>query len=369
MPDYTNKLKIRLLEGSDRFVDDTFNIILKDMDDKLVGISHLTSGAHFTVWGEATTYAVGDIVRTPHLKSGQFMECLVAGTSGLSMPTYNVDGTKFSDGGVEWIIRTLSTTSDNTVSIWLSGEDYVAGSLVLYNSSLYRAKVKHTATSFEEDKDKWQEIYASVRNWKGGMFYDVKDSVIYDNSLYICVNANSDTAFTPINWLLVNNFSLVPEWCVSTDYRKNQLIISEGLIYKANATHISSSSAFSDDISYWDAISANIRIWQSGVTYSVNDVVFCGNTCYICKNGHIAGSDIRQNCDDWDLLIRNNAYIKNWKENYFYDSGQVVVYDDVIFRCTLANSDVTFEPSHWEVIGGAGGISVWQDNIHLLPSY
>lgn len=360
MPDYTKNLNIRLLEGSDRFVDDTFNIILKDMDDKLVGVSHLTSGAHFTIWEESTSYAIGDVIRTPYLKSGQFMECVTAGTSGLSMPTYDVDGTKFTDGTVSWVIRTLATTTDNTVSIWLSGSDYVAGSLVLYNNSLYRAKVKHTATSFEEDKDKWQEIYASVRNWKGGMFYDVKDSVIYDNSLYICVNANSDTVFTPINWLLVNNFSLVSEWCVSTDYRKNQLIISEGLIYKANATHISSSSAFSDDISYWDAVSANIRIWQSGVTYSVNDVVFCGNTCYICKNGHIAGTDIRQDISNWDLLIRNNAYLTDWTENNFYDSGQIVMHNGNIFRCLKANTDATFDSSKWNLI--IQFINDWQTN-------
>lgn len=351
MPSYTKNLKIRLLEGSDRFVDDTFNTILNDMDSKLVGVSHLTSGAHFTVWDKGTAYVVGDVVRTPYLKSGQYMECVVSGTSSSSVPTYNVDGTKFTDGSVEWVIRTLSSSANNVVSIWLSGAVYSIGSLVLYDNTLYRAKTPHTSTSFSVDIGKWQEVYASVRIWKAGVFYDIDDSVIYNDILYRCISANSSPKFTYSEWVMVNDLSTIGAWISGQNYYLNQLVVNEGLLYRATVSHVSSSTFSTDYLdNKWLALDANVRIWKSGIEYFSGDVVFFNNTCYICKSQHTSSISFKQDIANWDLLIRNSAYLHSWVSNEFYDVGQVVVYKGNIFRCITSNNDVTFNNSNWELL-------------------
>ena len=71
----TSKLHIKLIQPTDRFSDDAFNSVIEDIDNKVVGVSHLTSGAHFEVWAKSTSYQKGDVVRTPFLKSNQYLEC------------------------------------------------------------------------------------------------------------------------------------------------------------------------------------------------------------------------------------------------------------------------------------------------------
>ena len=86
----TSNLNIKLIQPTDRFSDDAFNSVIEDIDNKVVGVSHLTSGAHFAIWTKSTSYQKGDVVRTPFLKSNQYLECLVGGTSGSSCPTDNI---------------------------------------------------------------------------------------------------------------------------------------------------------------------------------------------------------------------------------------------------------------------------------------
>ena len=108
MATQTDKLKIRLIQPSEDFADDAFNEVIKDIDNKVVGVSHLTSGEHWSVWEKSTDYVVGDVVRTPYLKSNQYMECAVAGTSSTTSPTNNMQGSNVTDNTVTWTIKTIS---------------------------------------------------------------------------------------------------------------------------------------------------------------------------------------------------------------------------------------------------------------------
>lgn len=361
LPNYTKKLGIRLLEGSDRFVDTSFNNILNDMDSKLVGISHLSSCAHFAVWDANVAYVSGDVVRTPYLKSGQYLECMASGTSGSSVPQYNIDGTNFTDGTVSWVVRSFSSAVRNIITEWASGVSYSVGSLVLYGNALYRAKMLHTSTAFSLDVGKWQEVYASVRIWKANVFYDINDSVLYEDVLYRCISANSRTTFNPSDWVMVNNLSPVADWASSTVYYKNQLVVHQGALYRATSSHISASTFSVDYLAnQWDMVKANVSIWQSGFDYFVDDVVFCDNTCYICVAQHTSSANIAQDMVNWNILIRNSAYLQDWTPNAFFDVGQVVIYKGNLYRCLTSNTDATFTNSNWELI--VQFLSLWQTN-------
>jgi len=58
----------------------------------------------FPTWNASTPYAVGDICIASNFKSYQYLECVVAGTTGATMPTYANIGQLITDNTVKWLV-------------------------------------------------------------------------------------------------------------------------------------------------------------------------------------------------------------------------------------------------------------------------
>ena len=58
----------------------------------------------FPTWNASTPYAVGDICIASNFKSYQYLECVVAGTTGATMPTYADVGQMVTDNEVKWLV-------------------------------------------------------------------------------------------------------------------------------------------------------------------------------------------------------------------------------------------------------------------------
>ena len=342
----TTNLELRYIQPTDYFISDTFNNILDDIDSKVVGVSHLSSGAHWDVWKEKTDYVTGDIIRTPYLHSNQYLECSQSGKSGTIEPQVNVTGTKFTDGTAEWVVKAIGATDKETASIWLAGEDYLRGSLVLYNNKLFRCKAPHQSVNFDTDYSKWQEVYASISPWKTNKYYAVGDTVIKDNLLYECITANTDVAFTEVNWKIVGSISIIEDWKKETNYQKNQVVRYRGKLYRANTRH-TSGTTFND--SSWTEIFANIPEWKANEQYTVDNVVYKDNIMYICINSHVS-SVFADDIANWTIFHKPIANIPSWTKNTYYDIGQVVEKGGIIYRCKTKNSDATFTEAKWEVL-------------------
>lgn len=128
---YTSKLDILKINPDDQFADDAFNKTLDDLDNKVVGISHLTSPVHWEEWKKETEYIVGNVVRYPALTSGQYVRCTTAGTSGATAPTNNILGSEITDGTVKWLVCNLSNIEasiDKKVNI----TDYTEAGIIVY---------------------------------------------------------------------------------------------------------------------------------------------------------------------------------------------------------------------------------------------
>ena len=121
MPSYTSKLNLKLIDEKEYFADEAFNNVINDADNKLVGVSHLSSAQHWDEWKPSKAYSSGDIVRYKSLLGGQYVKCVVAGISGSSEPTNNVTGSNVKDGTVEWSVLSLADLFfDSTkIDIWL----------------------------------------------------------------------------------------------------------------------------------------------------------------------------------------------------------------------------------------------------------
>lgn len=351
MPTETDKLKIKLIQPTDMFADDTFNEVIKDVDNKVVGIAHLTSGAHWEVWTKNTDHAKGDIVRTPYLKSNQYLECTSAGKTGTDCPNDNIPGTMITDNTAKWIIRVLGAVDESTISIWIGGEEYGRGSLVLYNNKLYRCKVSHTATTFDADASKWQEVFASLQEWRATFYYALNDIVLYNGKLFKCILANDDTVFDSNKWSLINNLSIVHPYEQNTNYMEGQLATVNGKLYRSKTTHLSPTGNFTDDKINWENIYSDIVRWNKNVNYYVGDIVSFDDVMYICKIAHTSSSiSFKSDKDNWNIYHTPSSFIKDWVANTIYESEQVVRYKKRIYRCKVKNDDSSWNESNWELI-------------------
>lgn len=81
-----------------------------------------------------------------------------------------------------------------------------------------------------------------IGNWASGVSYPIGYFVVYNNSLYQCITANSDTTWTESKWSTIGSASSsanITEWASDVEYVIEDLVIYENAIYKCNISHTS----------------------------------------------------------------------------------------------------------------------------------
>lgn len=367
----TNNLKIKLIQPTDYFADESFNAVINDIDSKVLGIAHEKSVGHWSTWEKSKSYNVDDVVRVTNSKSNQYYSCVKAGISDVTEPTSNVTGDTVTDGTVSWIVCSIGGSSGtSSISNWLSNNFYTRGQLVFYNNKLYRNKINHISLStFALDSNEWQEITASNNIWMPSMYYDIGDTAIYDTMLYICRTANSDATFTPSNWALVNEYYTIPQYEDNIEYRIGQLVFHDNKILKAN-------QAVKDttfDSTHWDIVyDSYILPWSANYQYYKNNICIYNNKLYRCNKAHTSTTDFGADkliywnslndnpiINDWAsgttyevgsmVIISNANNISEWTTNTSYNTNDEVIYNGYIYMCKTANTDATFTESNWTI--------------------
>ena len=77
--------------------------------------SGLVSKAAYGFIQRNKAYAVGDIAYCEQLPAGYYLECVTAGTTGNTEPTFKVGGVKVLDGSVMWDVKAVKNLLDVTV--------------------------------------------------------------------------------------------------------------------------------------------------------------------------------------------------------------------------------------------------------------
>lgn len=360
----TTNLGILLIQPTDYFADESFNKIIEDIDKKVVGIAHLLSKGHWSTWEKNKNYVKGDVIRIANSKSNQYYMCITGGTSGAKEPTNNVAGSLVVDGSARWKVCEIGGSGDTTgVQLWLAGQYYSKGDIVLYDNAFYRCIADHTAsTTFELDSGKFTTLCAEPRFWKKGIFYRVGDVVVYENNLYVCNDSHTSQAdFTldTVKWDLISSFGLVYEHEVNRTYMKGELSTINNRLYRCKVAHTSSSAGFSQDISNWDLVSAQIPAWTTATYYGVGDIIQSDNVMYKCITAHTSTTDLATDRTNWTPFPKSTAYIQDWESKASYEPNQVINYKGKLFRCVTANNDTNFTSTNWEKLGG-GDLSLWE---------
>ena len=331
MPTETDKLKIKLIQPTDMFADDAFNNVIKDLDNKVVGIAHLTSGAHWEVWTKDTKYAKGDVVRTTTCKSNQYFQCIVGGTSGKDEPKNQGTGAQITDNTATWIINEIgsSDSSNGGAVIFIGEKYYTKGQLAIFNGVLYRSIKDHIAkTTFQEDFANWQKLYSNIRQWSASTFYFSGEIVINDNKLYKC-NKNHVSAGTFVSdinsWDSLSSNG-IETFKPSTYYNDGAIIVEDNRLYRCISAHTSTTDLISD-IQNWKLLS-NVQEWESNKTYIQGNIVLYDNTPYKVIKNHVS-NDFSLDKDNFELTYSN---IKDFNTSSYYKAGSYVLYDNNIYK-------------------------------------
>lgn len=323
MADRTRKLDLLRINSEWQFAEESLNRFIDDADDKLVGISHVQDKSHWTLWKKNTNYTVGDIVRYPNLRSSQYAYCTVAGQTDTVEPSNNVTGSIFASGTAKFQVLDIATgtSQDGLIATWLSGAYYKRGDVVYYGDAIYRCTRPHDATTFEDNKDNWQEVFASIRNWKKKTFYNVGDSVLVDFVAYKCKKAHtSGDTFDDINWERINDVGA--DFVPDRQYYTGDIVKYAGNLYRAKRN---SKRAF--DLSDWDKITDVIKFWDDNRNepYVNGDTAVVHNTLVSVEN--IGTSDLGSNTKPL------NASIATYDTNAIkYPVGTVVENKGVIYK-------------------------------------
>lgn len=67
------------------------------------------------------------------------------------------------------------------------------------------------------------------------------------------------------------------------------------------------------------------------------------------------------------MYVDDGTPIYNWTPKNRYNYGDIAIYQDAFYRCTVPNSDATFDPLKWTGIGTADGNYDIVQNSELLP--
>ena len=125
-----------------------------------------------------------------------------------------------------------------------------------------------------------------IGNWSAGTSYPIGYFVVYDNKLYQCIVANSDTEWTESNWNLIGNSKVsgttINNWTATTDYVIGDLVINETKLYQCNTEHTSGETFDETESANWIVLSgekgdkgyspiASVEQTDTGCTVTVTD--------------------------------------------------------------------------------------------------
>ena len=407
----TPNLSIPIVDQYDHVARESINNAIEVIDKNALHKKHADSPAHWETWKAGTEYSVRDVFRTEGLPSWGYFEVTKAGTSDSdekNEPTSSSEGEVITDGTCEIVLRRLvsridtlqfydgkAITSDaiitrsdlprgTSVVEVFDGEKTTyptstGGSIRIFGSSgvgvcellcgyygegeqgrahLYYRNMSNSGNVWSD----WDRILFSgeektIHEWTANTEYIVDDIARRGNKLFVCTTANSDSTFTKSNWMQLDGLDAnIPNWLANHTYAKNEVVIYEEKLYRANKSH-TSTTQFSLDLENWDSVKGAdpyLLDWNDYHNYKTGEVVVVENKLYRANKDHRAGMTFLADIESWDLIEGADPYIPSWEADHSYAKDEVVVSDSVLYRATIKHTSGTSlkdDISNWEKVG------------------
>ena len=103
--------------------------------------------------------------------------------------------------------------------------------------------------------------------------------------------------------------------------------------------------------------SNKILDWKPKKGYNKGEMVYYDDILYRAKANITSGTDFTQEQNNWELVC---TQIPEWTSSCYYVQGAIVEYNNKIYKCKATNSDVAFTESNWTNIGGGSSVEEWK---------
>jgi hypothetical protein len=262
---------------------------------------------------------------------------------------------------------------------WVTGTAYDRDDVVRYGAHSYVCLRSHTADSnFYTDLDaivpgsnppqpqpRWILMTASrsfVGSWQTSTFYRDDDVVLYDGSLYRCIEGHTSTDFyanESANWEIVaEHIKFKTDWASSTAYGNGAVVKYNGIVYRCTTSH-QSQNKLEDDVDKWRIFHSGIEytgVFTTPTTYRKNDLVKYGASIFRCNTTHDA---INFDTTYWDLEFPGNQFDGIWSSGTEYQTGDIVDYKNDLYYALDVNTAI-------EPVNNAESATYWK---YLTDSY
>jgi len=294
---------------------------------------------------------------------------------------------------------------------WAATRPYIKDDIVQYGgksyvcirqhtSSLFLTDQTYTPVGFTEAEPAWEKMtdgYAWTGDWSGrqvvpgtlpedpptvipGRTYAVGDIVAYGGSLYLCIVEHTaaqlfDDIDTIDNWVVFSTqIAWTGDWAIATRYGVNDLVKYNGIVYRCIVEHSSGSvesglessfdswEVYNDGVQYvgeWVSTEAGLGGLQTGVLYSIGDLVKFGGSIWKCKKSHTSGDDSTINFDadeNWEVFILGYQSSGIWTTGIVYQLGDLVTHGGNVYYSLTNNYN------------SSPGASVYQANDRTDPA-
>ena len=188
-------------------------------------------------------------------------------------------------------------------------------------------------------------------DWATSTTYYVDDVIRYGGRTYIAAVGHTsasdfytDLSYNPTKWnQMSDGQSWTGDWNTSTFYKERDIVKYGGLLYIANTSHTSSSSAQSPspgletatgleaDQAKWDLFAEGFDWkgdWSVSTRYKKNDLVKYGGYTYVANAGHHSSATTALGLEDqssyWDIFNPGIEYKGDWTGTTRYKVNDVV---------------------------------------------
>lgn len=404
----TKNLSIPIVDSQDHVAKESINDALAVIDKNALHVNHALNKSHWDYWKANTQYALHDIFRAPGIPSWGFFEVIQAGTSDTDAENYPVaygEGDKVTNGTCELILRRLNTTdtldfynktlitsdtvvarkdvpkstsvvelhgggkttypitSGNSVRIYASKFGGITELLCGYYDGGVKGQARlyyRNMSGSSADWSDWDRIAftgdaATISAWVGGISYNANDVVRLNNKLWVCKTANNDKSFTKAKWVQIDGYDAnAPDWETKHNYSKNEVVVSEGKLYRATASHTSTTD-LKTDIANWELISGAdpfIPDWEASHSYLKDETVVYKKTIYRALSKHTSSAAFASDVAKWEKLGGAGG-VSQWTTKESYDIGQLVTNGGILYRATASHTSSTSfsqDSANWSVV-------------------
>lgn len=261
---------------------------------------------------------------------------------GTTLKITDVTGTNFEPAITEVIGYKYKEGSSAIAPDWATGKDYLANQLVVNLSTLYRCLSDHTSTDFASNKSYWEELSGGESGGNGGG--DI-EKVLWEGTA-------GSTDATVVN-SLIN---------LSESVGNYDLLTIEFIAYSSANSAVRRPQRREFSVEQLK----NLINTPSSINYGLQSVWGYGNYDDFVEitnlNGKTTLTTLDLRCKQAQITkvigVKNSSLqIKDWESDKSYVQNQIVLNNNVMYRCIESHLSTTaFDSTKWQELNRGTGI-------------